>query len=326
MSTSPKTLFSRFARAEIDAAAGVVSGVSVITIGEARGHYKMDDNGNVVPMLVDSTTLQQVKACAEQYDGGLKVKLDHGSGAGDIIGVLKSFRIDGDKLRADLHLLETSPHRAYVLELAATMPDSVGLSIVFSGESEFRDGGAFARCTELYSCDLVDEPAANPSGLLSAGSKFDGKGVDDGQALAAAPANQPNPQGETMSDELKTLSEQVTNLSAQVESNKTELAKIREEFAAKVSAEADKQAFAIIKRFSEQFGAPANGAAAAPSAEPVAPVQKPETFEQKVKDHYEATPKENRSKANSIKLCARQHPELHAEYRRRVEGGEKIDL
>ena len=129
-----------------------------------------------------------------------------------------------------------------------------------------------------------------------------------------------------MSDELKTLNEQVTNLSAQVESNKTELAKIREEFAAKVSTEAEKQAFAIIKKFSEQFGAPASGAAAAPSAEPKQPDQKPETFEAKVQEHYEATPKESRSKANSIKLCVKAHPALHAEYVKRVMAGEKIDL
>lgn len=320
-----KTLFSKFARAEIDAAAGIVSGVSVITVGEARGHYKLDDKGNLAPMMVDGKTLQQVKACAEQFEGGLKIKLDHGSGAGAIVGVLKNFRIDGDKLRADMHLLETSPHRAYVLELAATMPDSVGLSIVFSGESEFANGCAYARCTELYSCDLVDEPAANPSGLLSAGQNLTPAPVLNGQALAAAPANEPNPQGELMSDTVK-IPDDLVKLAGEVAEIKNELAKVREDFAAKVNAEAEKQAFAIIKKFSEQFGAPASGPSAAPSVEPTPPAAKPETFEQKVKDHYEATPKENRSKANSIKLCAQKFPALHAEYRNRVMAGEKIDL
>ena len=129
-----------------------------------------------------------------------------------------------------------------------------------------------------------------------------------------------------MSDELKALSEQVNRLSAQGETLKAEMANIRKEFAAQVSVEAEKQAFAIIKKFSEQFGAPSNGAASAPSAEPVAPVTKPETFEQKVADEFAAQPSERKSKMNAIKTCASKYPQLHAEYRKRVEAGEKIDL
>ena len=32
-----------------------------------------------------------------------------------------------------------------------------------------KDGAAFARCGELFSVDLVDRPAANPTGLFAAG-------------------------------------------------------------------------------------------------------------------------------------------------------------
>ena len=58
MSTSPDTQH-RFALrfrqfAAIDRAAGVVRGVSVITIGDAKGHG----------LQVDETTLAQVQACA----------------------------------------------------------------------------------------------------------------------------------------------------------------------------------------------------------------------------------------------------------------------
>lgn len=116
--------------------------------------------------------LDQLKACAETYAGGLKVKLDHSGGAGDIVGAIRNFRIDGNQLRGDLHLLTSSARRAYVLELASTMPGSFGLSVSFSGPTQLgQDGQSYARCTEIYSCDLVNEPAANPGGLFSTGTE-----------------------------------------------------------------------------------------------------------------------------------------------------------
>ena len=128
----------------------MIMGVSVITLGAARGHG----------LSVDSTTLEQVRDCAATYKGGVKVKVDHSGGAGDIAGFLTGFRVEGQKLLADLQLLAASPHRAYVLELASKIPDTFGLSINFSGVPEVRDGKRFARCAEIYSVDLVDEPAA----------------------------------------------------------------------------------------------------------------------------------------------------------------------
>lgn len=144
----------------IDTTAGVIYGVSVITEGEAKGHG----------LKIDSTTLSQVKATAANFAGGLKVKMNHSGGAGDIIGFLKNFRIAGKKLVADLHLLKASPHRQYVLEIAESIPDTFGLSIAFSGVPESVSGTRFARCSEIYSADLVSEPAANPTGLFSAKS------------------------------------------------------------------------------------------------------------------------------------------------------------
>jgi hypothetical protein len=111
--------------------------------------------------------LQEVKACAESYAGGVKVNLDHGAGIKDIIGFVDNFRIVGDKLVADLNLLENADRRAYVLEIAEKLPDTFGISIAFSGPVREIDGKSFASCTELYSADLVQTPAANPTGLFS---------------------------------------------------------------------------------------------------------------------------------------------------------------
>jgi hypothetical protein len=142
----------------------IIEGVSIISVGEAKGHG----------LFVDDITLQEVKACAESYAGGVKVNLDHGAGIKDIVGFCDNFRIVGEKLVADLNLLETAEKRAYVLEIAERMPDTFGISIAFSGPVRERDGRSFASCTELYSADLVQTPAANPAGLFS----FTAKSVD----------------------------------------------------------------------------------------------------------------------------------------------------
>jgi hypothetical protein len=164
----------------IDVQNAVISDVSVITIGEAKGHG----------MLIDEKTLEQVKQAAETYGGGLKVKTDHYSGFNEIVGALKNFRIDGDQLRADLYLLKNHDATARILEMAELMPDTFGLSISFSGQHIEDDSGTtFARCSEIYSADLVDAPAANPTGLFSAKVDSAKQAMDEKQfaeALSAA--------------------------------------------------------------------------------------------------------------------------------------------
>jgi hypothetical protein len=142
----------------------IIEGVSVISVGEAKGHG----------LFVDRITLQEVKACAESYAGGVKVNLDHGAGIKDIVGFCDNFRIIGDKLVADLNLLQNAERKDYVLEIAEKLPDTFGISIAFSGPVREIDGKRFASCEELYSADLVQTPAANPTGLFS----FEAKAVD----------------------------------------------------------------------------------------------------------------------------------------------------
>jgi hypothetical protein len=142
----------------------IIEGVSVISVGEAKGHG----------LFVDAQTLREVKACAETYAGGVKVNLDHGAGIKDIIGFVDNFRIIGQKLVADLNLLQNAERREYVLEIAEKLPDTFGISIAFSGPVREIDGKRFASCEELYSADLVQTPAANPTGLFS----FEAKAVD----------------------------------------------------------------------------------------------------------------------------------------------------
>lgn len=150
-----RTIFSALT-GRADAATGVITDVSVATVGEARGHG----------VRIDPTTLQQIMDAALRVES-VQVKVDHWSGFDGIVGNLRQFRIDGEHLRANLHLLENHPARNRILEMAEKMPGNFGLSIAYVGEAESKDGAAFARVAELISVDLVDAPAANPAGLFA---------------------------------------------------------------------------------------------------------------------------------------------------------------
>lgn len=164
MATSAPTqkhFAGRFALAGVDRENAIINGVSVITVGEALGHGS----------FIDATTLSQMEACAKTYANGLKVVDRHTRGSDSIfatVGALRNFRIEGNQLRADLHLLKSETNTAKLLEMAETIPDTFGLSVSFSGGSEVIDGRPYDRCTELYNAALVDVPAANPTGLFSA--------------------------------------------------------------------------------------------------------------------------------------------------------------
>jgi hypothetical protein len=137
---------------------GMIMGVSVITEGDALGHG----------VMIDAVSIVTIKDCAMMHPSGLKVMINHEDGIENTVGVLRNFVIDGIQLRADLQMLLSSEYTAQVLEMAQVMPESFGMSISFSGDLEEIGGLYYVRCMEIYSCDIVDMPAANPNGLFSA--------------------------------------------------------------------------------------------------------------------------------------------------------------
>lgn len=163
MSTVPNAYFSAIASKErIDPENGVIYGVSVITKGEAKGH----------DVFIDDKSLEQFASNGQASDEGVKVKMKHFKQGEDspifsVIGSLKNFRVDGDSVRADLHLLKTDENYAKILEMADKMPSQFGLSVSCSMEIETIEEKQFIRVKELSSVDLVDAPAANPTGLFS---------------------------------------------------------------------------------------------------------------------------------------------------------------
>lgn len=181
----------------IDHEKGIIFGVAINTEGEAKGHG----------VHLEKSFVEDVAAHGNASAKGLKARFGHpnmsSSAVGTYVGRYKNFRTEetvagGENkealsvCRADLHLSESSKKApqgdlySYVLEMAEKEPDMFGLSIVFSKKGLYhydengrrKEGRGHKTFVELgkpgdpesgrlHACDVVDEPAANPSGLFS---------------------------------------------------------------------------------------------------------------------------------------------------------------
>jgi hypothetical protein len=139
----------------VDRQAGIIYGVSLISTGPVLGHG----------LFADHITLQSVLSACQKV-GNLKVKVNHTTDIQSICGTLSNYRIDGQKLLADLTLLKSNNSFEWVLDIAEKLPSQIGLSIAFAPETVDKNGQKFVRCVEIYSCDIVDAPASNPDGLF----------------------------------------------------------------------------------------------------------------------------------------------------------------
>lgn len=158
----------------------------IAQVGPAKGHFCVEKNGrmipatdedyelrreSLVPVFLDAKTLEQMAESGNSRPE-IKAKLKHGD-IDDLIGGYSGFRMEGDKLRADLKFMTKIPaeNRDYVIEMAQRFSTEVGNSVDFDPvfESGFAPDGkkiALARCKKLSSVDVVDTPAAT-SGLFS---------------------------------------------------------------------------------------------------------------------------------------------------------------
>ena len=212
------TCFSAIAGGKVDSENGIIRRVSVLTEGEAKGH----------PFAIDSTTLSQIKSQAEKHSDGLRVKVNHGSGVDAIAGVLKNFLIEGKQLYADLHLLKTGGLYAKLMEMAQKIPGAFGLSVSFENVPEKVGEEMFARSKDLYSCDMVDQPAANPNGLLSVPNldrtTFTDTMITELKALwAKIGAGLVTLEGKTEATELTTVKTDLTALGEKITGELTQL-------------------------------------------------------------------------------------------------------
>lgn len=172
---TPDSVYTNFSAVErVDAEKGIVFGVSVITVGEAKGHG----------LFIDETSLSQILSLAKARPDGVKVKADHNSGVFGSVGKLVNFRKDGDKIRADLELLKSDENYDKMIEMATKLSHDFGLSVSTSAKSEKVGGKKMVRFTALESVDLVSTPAAN-DGLFSAKQQNNNSMTIDKVQLAA---------------------------------------------------------------------------------------------------------------------------------------------
>jgi hypothetical protein len=139
--------------------------VSILTVGEAKGH----------DLLIDQTSLEQALAVAQTMKR-IKVTMGHGAQVDGILGYIDSFVIKGDRLMGDLTLFSTTQAQ-FVQHLATVLPEGFGLSLTFSGVPAEMGGNRYARVSEIYDISVVSTPAANPAGMFSAFSAVDIKNL-----------------------------------------------------------------------------------------------------------------------------------------------------
>ena len=150
--------------------ANKLNGVSILTVGEARGHN----------LTIDQTSLEQALKVAQSMKR-IKVTMGHGAPVTGILGYIDNFSIKGDRLLGDLNLFNTNEAQ-FVEQLAQVLPEGFGISLTFSGVPEIMGAERFARVTEIYDCSIVSEPAANPAGMFSAFSAVDMKKLQMNEA------------------------------------------------------------------------------------------------------------------------------------------------
>lgn len=164
----------------VDRKAGVIRGYVVAELGVFR-----DRRGEFT-----EKSLSKVVELGNQPNKGLKVRFTHpnssNDGLGTYLGRARNFRLDGDKVRADMHLAEvakaTPRHgnlHEYILSLAESDPDAFATSLVLRADKKFRrdEDGALEvdeegeplppiwTPTSLHASDVVDEGAATSSFL-----------------------------------------------------------------------------------------------------------------------------------------------------------------
>jgi hypothetical protein len=150
--------------------ANKLSNVSILTIGEAKGHN----------LLIDQKSLEQALEVANSMKR-IKVTMGHGAEVSGILGYIDGFRIEGERLMGDLTLFNTNEAQ-FVQHLAQVLPEGFGLSLTFSGVPEEIGGDRFARVDEIFDISVVSSPAANSAGLFSAFCAVDMKKLQMNEA------------------------------------------------------------------------------------------------------------------------------------------------
>ncbi len=168
------TVLSGVTPPRVDRAAKVIYGASLMQLGDIN-----DDR----PWTVDNDSLQSALSFMQRGNNGTKARFTHpnmsADGMGSFLGRWKNPRIDGDTLRADLHLADAafkSPQGdlgTYVMDMAEEDPEMFGVSAatkideVAMDALRKQDERTPLRFAAIRAVDVVDDPASTRGGFFS---------------------------------------------------------------------------------------------------------------------------------------------------------------
>ena len=294
-----------------------LGGVSILEVGEAKGH----------DLFVDKVSLQTALKLMTEAKNGIKVKINHGSGLESVVAFARNPRIEGEKLVADLRLLRNSPHYGLIKEMASEAPDQFGVSLAFVNESETIDGKDYIRPQSIASADLVSSPAAT-NGLFEEMVKFMEKlGYVQGgktipavakEAVEEAPLDKKDKTNMENTDYKKDMDEIKVRLAALEDAMKPEEVKKEEmaEEAPKIVIEKEdedekeeksEEMSEVVKKVLTEFGI--KPIPASPSVEAPSKKEEPKTFEALVAAHSDY----GTSKLKAMKAVMLSNPKEYTE-------------
>lgn len=146
----------------VDRAAGIIRGVSILGRTSVNGREYSDT---------------AMRDAARLYEGA-RVRINHPDrrnpyrerSLSEEFGTLKNVRLEGSRVKGDLHFVKSHPDAEWILERAERFPDKLGLSHNADGKSSRRGGREVVESlSRVVSVDLVNEPATTGGLFESAG-------------------------------------------------------------------------------------------------------------------------------------------------------------
>jgi len=239
---------------KVDKKLGRISGVSLISTGEAKGHG----------VMIDERSLETALDALESGPALPAFITHNGAGWDDRItreiGTYENYRIEDDQLKADFQAFDSfkeDDKRDFnrLFELAQKIPERFGVSIVFMGDRVWAtDDGDLPmfddkqpenaiydepsiRVKQIDSADFVDSPAANERGLFA---KIDNSTNSNmTQKQLTEKVTELESEKVTLSASIEELTKKLSEKEADAESKITELQTKADETATELSAKVE---------------------------------------------------------------------------------------
>jgi hypothetical protein len=314
----------------VDDSSNVIPGVLIISAGAFRGHHAVkEDNGKLrnynpenpahqgKPMyqiVGDAKMLDQVVESGNKRPS-VKAKMNHSSDVATHFGFYSNFRREGDNVRADLTLFDDLQAAKVVRNIAKHTPTEYGNSIEYNYEYELDATGkiALARCKNLSSVDIVDDPAATKSLL----EEIETEDPQPPQDMPLSDEDLQKIGGLIQSGNAALKSEITTEVSTKIAAIETKVdgavAKLGTSSASATASTEDieKAALTALHKAMPQANIEKLNALATQE-----PLKQEQTFDDVVKAKLSTVPTLN--KAQAIRICATEHADLYNKHRAMV--------